>query len=471
MNAPILPARLTPGWPFYLFRFATRYALIILIGGFLLACSQTDKTTPQPQNTATADATVGLNWMDTFLQVERYAPGYRPPVAARALAYINLAAYETMVPGQGDYASVAGKFAGLTVPAIEAGKSYRWDAAVHEAYYVMMKDFFPNVADSLKSRIETTYSRQTFSTASADDLNRSKAFGRAVATAVFEFSRTDAAGHEAYLRNHPADYVPPTGAGKWQPTYPDYSRALLPYWGKVRTFVATGSDLLAKPPLAYASNTTSPLFVQGLEIYAMTTPLSYENKWIGEFWSDDIYKLTFEPAGRWVAIAQQVIRAEKVSLPKAIYTYAKLSLALSDAGVACWNSKYIYSVERPVSYIRRTIDPAWKSSLNNPLNTAGQGITPPFPAYPSGHSTFGGVAAEVLTNIYGDNYAMTDNCHKGRTEFLGTPRAFGSFYDMATENAYSRINLGVHYRMDCEEGLRMGYVIGRKVNQMAWTQK
>ncbi len=99
-----------------------------------------------------------------------------------------------------------------------------------------------------------------------------------------------------------------------------------------------------------------------------------------------------------------------------------------------------------------------------------EGITPPFPSYPSGHSCFGAVAAEVLTNIYGANYAMTDSCHAGRTEFNGTPRSFTNFYEMAQENAYSRVDLGVHYRMDSEEGLRMGYAIGRKVNLLTWTK-
>jgi membrane-associated phospholipid phosphatase len=185
------------------------------------------------------------------------------------------------------------------------------------------------------------------------------------------------------------------------------------------------------------------------------------------FWSDDIYQLTFEPAGRWIAISQQVIKEEKVSLEKAIYTYAKVSLGLNDAGVACWNSKYTYNIERPASYIRRVINPNWTSKLNNPLKKV-DGVTPPFPAYPSGHSTFGGAAAAALTDIYGKNYAMTDNCHLGRTEFIGKPRSFKSFDEMAYENAYSRIPLGVHFRMDCEEGLRMGYVAGTAVNKLAW---
>ena len=91
---------------------------------------------------------------------------------------------------------------------------------------------------------------------------------------------------------------------------------------------------------------------------------------------------------------------------------------------------------------------------------------PSFPAYPSGHSTFGAAAAEALSYIYGYDYAMTDLSHNGRTEFLGMPRSFSTFYEMAEENAYSRLPLGVHFRMDAEEGVRLGYQVGRKVNDM-----
>jgi len=63
---------------------------------------------------------------------------------------------------------------------------------------------------------------------------------------------------------------------------------------------------------------------------------------------------------------------------------------------------------------------------------------------------------------------MTDRCHEGRPEFIGTPRAFNSFYEMAEENAESRIPLGVHYRMDCEQGVNLGYRCGRRVNQLPW---
>jgi hypothetical protein len=81
----------------------------------------------------------------------------------------------------------------------------------------------------------------------------------------------------------------------------------------------------------------------------------------------------------------------------------------------------------------------------------------------------GGAAAEVLTDIFGNYYPMTDRCHEGRQDFEGgAPRHFNSFYEMANENAISRIPLGVHFRMDCDQGVNLGIRVGRKVNQFSW---
>ncbi|WP_188771021.1 vanadium-dependent haloperoxidase [Emticicia aquatilis] len=443
--------------------------LLSLFGIILIAAACQKKSSEEIKPVSDISADIANKWMALFLNIERFATGYRPPVAARAFAYTNLAAYEVIVPNSVNYRSVAPNFKGLNIPKIEAGKPYNYEAAVNEAYYLMMKSFFPHISESYLIAIDNLYRQFDNRNIDADVLARSKQFGKAVATAVFDFSKTDVAGHEAYLRNQPADYAAPVGIGKWQPTFPDFGKALLPYWGKVRTFAINETEKVAKLPVAYSTRSTAPFYAQGLEVYSTTTTLTSEQKWIAEFWSDDIFKLTFEPAARWIAIAKQVVEKEKVPLEKAIYTYTKVSLSLSDVGVACWNSKYIYNVERPVSYIRTTIDPKWVSKLNNVVAVPYiAGVTPPFPAYPSGHSAFGGAAAEALSDIYGYNYAMTDNCHQGRTEFLGMPRSFNSFYDMAYENAYSRIPLGVHYRMDCEEGLRMGFATGKKVNQLNW---
>lgn len=155
------------------------------------------------------------------------------------------------------------------------------------------------------------------------------------------------------------------------------------------------------------------------------------------------------------------------SLAVALETYAKVGFALADAGVRSWAEKYRYNYLRLIDYIRQVMGGTNWNTVMCP-DGSGQFFTSNFPAYPSGHATFGAAAAIVLSNMYGDDYAMTDRCHEGRTEFNGTPREFGSFLEMAEENAFSRIPLGVHFRMDSDVGLDLGYEVGEKVLALPW---
>ena len=120
-----------------------------------------------------------------------------------------------------------------------------------------------------------------------------------------------------------------------------------------------------------------------------------------------------------------------------------------------------------MAYIRQNIQSDWNTSMCPA--SPGLYFPPDVSTYPSGHATFGAADAEVLSQNMGYNYEMMDNSHKGRTEFKGMPRRFKSFYAMAEENAYSRIPIGVHFRMDSEAGLELGYKIGWKVcNEIKW---
>jgi hypothetical protein len=79
-----------------------------------------------------------------------------------------------------------------------------------------------------------------------------------------------------------------------------------------------------------------------------------------------------------------------------------------------------------------------------------------------------GAASEVLSDIFGISYAMTDRCHENRSEFEGKARYFNSFDEMSNEDAISRVPLGVHFRMDCEQGVALGKRCARKVNDLPW---
>ena len=102
---------------------------------------------------------------------------------------------------------------------------------------------------------------------------------------------------------------------------------------------------------------------------------------------------------------------------------------------------------RPVTYIQRVIDPKWQPLL----------ITPPFPEYPSGHSTQSSAAAMVLTSAFGADYAFEDATHAND----GLPsRGFPSFEAAADEAGISRLYGGIHFRSAIERGLAQGRCVG-----------
>lgn len=447
-----------------------------LILGFLflgMYSCQRDEI-PEEVQAAEYTAEVPLQWYSLFELIDRHAPGYRPPAAARALGYIGLAGYEAAVPGMSGYKSLGNHYFGLTLPSPVEGSEYHWPTSVNAAYNIMIQRFYPHIEPYHQSRVielNNNFESEFSSKLSPAVFRRSKVFGEEVAKAVYEWSTTDRAGHEAYLNPRPESYTPPVAPGLWAPTPPNFSRALFPYWGTVRTFSLSNAELLSDPPLSWSEDESSQFYQQAKEVEVWVNTIKEgkdeEGYWIAEFWSDDFAGVTFTPAGRWIAIGNQLVRDEKIDLETAVRLYAMIGMALSDAGVAVWFSKYTYNLERPIDFINRNFDTSWETLMNHPI-TGVTGFSPEFPAYPSGHSGFGGAAAIILEDIFGSNYAMTDRCHESRTEFRGAPRSFTSFRQMAEENAYSRIPLGVHYRMDCKVGIDQGYQAGQKVLSLPW---
>ena len=419
---------------------------------------------------------VVFEWNDLFFELDKNAPGYRPGPVASVLGYIGLANYEATITGMPQYKSLSSQYNDLSVPKAFENQEYHWPTVVNAVNNYLYTRLFPQVETSLFNKIKALNFKNEIEFQKETNLeiySRSKNYGESVGSAFWEWMKKDPVTFDAYKD--------PFGTYSWEErfkkngdyvaTVPGPGKAMFPFWGKGKLLAIKEDMRLCRPFTSYApfsENPSSGFYAQAVEIMAQNTPsLSYQSQWIGEFWSDDLVFLTFSPPSRFLAIANQVYHNEKASLQEAIVCNAKVGLALHDASIGCWNSKYVYNLERPESYIKRVIDPSWEPNLNNPLNGQ-KGISPAFPAYPSGHSTFGAAAAEAMASVFGYNYGMTDNCHKNRTEFKGYPRTFSSFYDMAAENAWSRIPLGVHFRMDAEEGMRYGTEIGRAVNRLPW---
>ena len=417
---------------------------------------------------------IPLTWNQMFLKVERYSPGYKPPVSARNYAHINLMAYEAIVHGSnGKYQSFSGHYPGLSINVPEYGVEYNWEVCLNAAYEKAFELFFPIAPSEQQFQmLDVSHALRTElqSSVATDIYQRSVEYGQYVAQAIYDWSAEDKWGHEGYLHNNDPAYVPPTGTNFWKPTHPDFLPALLPHWGKVRTFAVLPADVVSPPP-NFSTDPGSQLYQEALETQTLVNEIKAggkeEDLWIAEFWSDDCPILTFSPAGRWVSITNQLVAIERLDMMETVAAYTKLGMALSDAGVKCWGEKYRFNCLRPIDYIREYMnDPNWNTVMCP--DGSGGFYTPNFPTYPSGHATFAAAASMVLEDVFGKNYTFTDRSHEGRTEFKGTPRTFNSFKEMALENAYSRVPLGVHFKSDSDAGSDLGFVIGLRVTHLPW---
>ncbi len=422
---------------------------------------------PNDENVSNLESDLVVEWTDLLLELERYAAGMRPNASARALAYIHLATYETALPGMPNHRSNASRLQGLRISNDNRARNIDWQIALNACYADVLDHFLLNVPTELNSKIETLESEQE-SNLSANLSDRlvedSKQWGAYVANQVIRYSQTDDEAEEQITDPQPTSYEPPTGDGFW--TYSaDPERALFPYWESVRTFVVSPDQTTTVDPLAYSEQPNSPYYSQMMEVYNINNDArddDGEQLWIAEFWSDDVENIMFSPPARQFSIANQLIDQRDLDLAQTLTLYVKLGFSLNDAAVSTWKYKYDHMVMRPSVYLQDLIDPEFQTNLYRLIYWPNPG----FPGYPSGHSCFASAAAGVFIDFFGSQINFTDRSHEGRTEFRGSPRSFSSFEEMAEENAFSRIPLGVHIRMDCTEGLRLGYEISDAINDL-----
>lgn len=454
-------------------RFSCRVILFTLIVSFFASCGDdsSEQVIESHQLIANKDSEIIYDWYEMYLDVEKDLVDFRPNPTSRALGYIGIAAYEACLPGMTEYLSIDNYLSDYVTPSpnpynefywstvIE--NEYYWDIVLNQTYYRMFDHLLFNVSEDHRNSIDALYNSNIEELSSKiSQIGFNSAMNRAniVSDAVIAYARSDREGADQVREIEPVDYHPPSGVGFWQPTSPDFRNACHPYWNRVRTFITPSGGVQLQDHALYSEEEGSEFYSQALEVYNTTSNLEYDDRWIAEFWSDDIVGVTFSPPARQIAIANQLIELDQSNMEKTLRLYLRLGMGLNDASVVCWGAKYEYNLERPVDYIRRLIDPNFNPILGDAVGVTGQ--NPNFPAYPSGHATFGGIGASVFNMFFPSISEFTDRCHEDETLFIGDPRSFDSFDQMAKENSDSRIPLGVHFRMDCDEGLRIGNNVG-----------
>lgn len=427
---------------------------LLLIMAGMVTCKKQDVPTPviiekkavvQELSATTGETAVPASWYQLELKLIRETGGFTPPVAARAIAYTGITLHEAVATGN----SLSGQLNGLgNVPQPERWKRYNWAIAANSAMAQIIRSLFPNVSAAnlqLITQLESDNLQLYADTCHPDEVSRSISFGRAVATAIHQWSATDG-GKDGYLNTFPADYVPPVGPGLWVPTPPAFQRAMLPYWGNNRTLVRSFVPNI--PPPAFSTATSSAFYQASLTVYLKGTTQTPEENLIARYWADG--GGTFTPPGHLIAIAVQLAGERNLSLASSAKLFAQVGISLNDAAILCWKYKYKYNVLRPVTYIRTYIDSSWTSTIG----------TPPFPAYTSGHASFTAAAGAVLNARFGSSFSFTDR-QKVAEGFA--PRSFSNFESMIDEAGISRIYGGIHYEFDSEIGKQTGVEIARRV--------
>jgi hypothetical protein len=373
-------------------------------------------------------------------------------VASRSFAYLGVTAFESLASGRPELVSLAGQLNELSpLPPRAAGAEYHEAAVLNAALAAAVRAHFSNTGPTGQRAmvmIEDELTRAVSDGLARDVVERSAAHGRAIADHVFAWSEGD---RGALVENmgFPLVYAVAGGPGRWVPTNAIRQQQvpLLPDWGRNRPFaMPSGAACDLPPPISYSEEPGSAFHREASEVYAASRSLTEEQRGIARFWSDDPM-LSPTPPGHWISIGLQVLERERADAGRHAEVLALLGVAMADAFIGCWDAKYRYDLVRPVTYIRKLIDPAFDPLL----------ITPPFPEYPSGHSTQSGAAAAVLESQFGAAYLFTDATH----EDDGLPvRDYPSFRAAAEEAALSRLYGGIHFRSAIERGLQQGSCIG-----------
>ena len=367
---------------------------------------------------------------------------------------MGMALYESVVPGIPGHISTAGtmyQFNDVTLP--EPGAQYHWPTVANNALTRVIDTLFRTATVANKDsliKITAYYNDLFASQVSAQIFNDSKSFGESIGTDIINYSRTDGA-HNGFATNFPPGYIPPVGDDLWVPYGTQV--ALQPYWGNNRPFIEADSsaDAISPPPPPFSTVPGSEFYEYAYQVYETGLNLTQEQMNIATYWADGGGTIT--PPGHSISMLKSILIDENANLEMAAIAYAKLGIAVSDAFLACWKTKYIYNLCRPVTYIRTHIDSNWLPLIG----------TPPFPEYTSGHSSQSGAMSAVMSDIFGPAYSFTDMTHGSN---FGGPRSFDSFEEAAREAAVSRLYGGIHYEFGNEAGLDLGYFVGNNVNNL-----
>jgi len=355
---------------------------------------------------------------------------------SRVAAIVETAVYDAVA----SFSEDAEPYAGIHIPP-PPGASI--DAAAIAAAHFALVNLIPAQSASLDTLYASSLSARGLTTA-----NPGVDVGEQVASSILAARAADGSASAQFPYSAPGAGNP----GVWVPTPPAFAPASLPGWGNVTPWVMRrGSQFRVPPPPAVDSDVYAQDVEEVRNFGALNSIVrtSYQTE-IAKWWPPSAVIL-------WNPIARQVAVARGLSISENARLFALLNVAAADAAIACYESKYAYSVWRPISAIRNAdgvripADPNWQPFL----------ATPAFPEYPSAHNEISGAIAQILIAFFGDTPGVAMVAHSPANP------AFDHFWTQFSEGIDEVINArvweGIHFRNSDEQGMRAGRCVGRFV--------
>jgi membrane-associated phospholipid phosphatase len=368
-----------------------------------------------------------VDWNAIALRTTAAAP-FDPPLESRNLALVQGAVFDAVD-------SIRGRHRPHAIRSVGSNDASVVSAEATAAYRTLLA-LYPTQAASLDQAYQASLAKVPDGTAKTHGVM----VGEAAAQAMLAIRALD----------HSADtvpYTPGSGPGAWVPTPPAFRAALDPGWGHVTPFLLrSGSQFRPGPPPALTSPTYTRDFNEITRAGSATsTTRRPEQTNLARFWVSTAPQI-------WNQAAQQLSVSHGVGVWKAARLFALLNAAGADAFIASWDAKFTYNQWRPVTAIRaadtdgnrRTAaDPAWTPLL----------LTPPFPDYPAGHTTYAGAAETILSSVLGTQPGAF-TLRSATTP--GVELTYTSFAAVAADVVNARVWGGIHWRTSSETGRTLG---------------
>ena len=483
-------------------RSRTLLSLLGTVTALGLGGCQRDSTSPAARRgtaslaqLSSAQDNVVLQWDDAALQAIRLTkPG--PPMVARALAIVHTAMYDAWAAY--DETAVGTRLGGsLRRAASEHTLANKGEAMSFAAYRTLV-DLFP----SQTSRFDALMGSLGFDPANGStDTDTPAGIGNVAAAAVIAFRHHDGANQLGDL--HPGAYSDYTGyvpvndadhindPNHWQPlrfsdghggfVTPGY---IAPHWGRVVPFALTSGSQFrpAEVPNRYPFGGYR---VQAEQVLHYSARLTDREKVIAEYWADGPNSEL--PPGHWLLFGQFVSRRNGHTLDQDVKMFFALANAVFDAGIVAWDCKRAYDYVRPVTAVHFLFAGkkvrAWAGPYRGTQLIDGTDwepyqpvtfITPPFPEFISGHSTFSAAGAEILRSFTGSDAfgasatvrAGSSKVEPGAVPATDVILSWATFSEAADQAGISRRYGGIHF----VEGDLQGRSRGRLVGAQVWAK-